>query len=115
MVMTNNPIRKLARTDYWQTLYNQAKELSINLFDNNSNFSELQITFLKWLNLYSSVMTDLLIGKEYLTEEIIDNDIDLDAYLYFRKTNKDDYKSEEKPINTSGVPSISFVPKRRKK
>ena len=51
-------IRKLARSKYWQELYNASKDLNnISLFNNTTNFSGLQVEFLYWLRVYNMLYT----------------------------------------------------------
>lgn len=98
-------IRKLARSQYYQSIYNIAKEVgSINLFDNQTNFSGLQSTFLYWLRIYDSLYTDLA-NKEwkYLDDDVIENDIRCDAFIYWRSQIReqqlDSHKQEQKKSN----------------
>jgi len=94
-------IRYLAKSVYFQNLYNSAKEINgVHLFENHNNFSGLQVLFLFWLRIYESLYTD--IGKKewkYLDENVIKNDIRCDAFLYWRGQIYDQkmqqYKQEE--------------------
>lgn len=81
-----NCLRKLAFSAYWQSLYRASKENGIQLFDNNTNLSGLQVVFLYWLEIYS-FLYDLIAKKEYpfLNDEYIKNSIRVDAFLYYRK------------------------------
>lgn len=80
-------LRKLARSNYWQTLYNASKETSgLSLFQNNSDLSEIQIQFLQWLNIYNLLYIEL--GQKesiFLTEKTLLDDERTNAYLYYRK------------------------------
>ena len=56
----NDTLRKLARSGAWQTVYSRSKEIgSINLFKNNRDFTMVQIVFLRWLEIYNSLFSDL--------------------------------------------------------
>ena len=79
-------LRQLSRCDYWQTLYKVSKQNGIQLFENKTNLSGLQINFLQWLEIYN-FLYDLIARKEYpfLDAEYIKNDIRCDAFLYYRK------------------------------
>lgn len=91
-----NNIRGLAKSTKWQVLYARAKELNnIKLFNNEADFSKIQLIFLQWLAIYNSLHNDLASGAEYLDEGILNNEILTDAYLYFRK-HKNDKKEESK-------------------
>ena len=94
-------IRKLARSTYWQNLYQSAKEIgSIHLFENNTNFSGLQGLFLFWLSVYESLYTDLNKKEwKYLDEKVIHSDVRCDAFLYWRRQMREqeflNYKKTE--------------------
>lgn len=85
-------VRHLARTAYWQRIFRYSKELSnIGLFDNINNFSGIQVHFLYWLEIYSVVYKELAQREwDILDEEVIEDDIRLDAFLYWR--NQEQYK-----------------------
>jgi len=80
-------IRKLARSYYYQNLYSASKDLSsLQLFDNNFNFSGLQIYFIFWVQVYAMLFEELAQKKwKWLDDEVIDNDERCDAFLYWRK------------------------------
>ena len=84
-------LRKLARSSYWQSLYRASKENgSISLFDNSFNFSGIQVRFLYWLKIYELLYEEL--GKhedDFLSENVIMDDIRCDAYLQYRNKKHD--------------------------
>ena len=115
----NKFLRKLARSVYWQNFYIQAKELgNLSLFINKKQLSKIQIYFLHWLSVYNSLYTDLSSEEDYISQEVIDDDIRTDAYLFWRRTVKDKTnkkKEDDKEVdNTLGIPSIKFEEKRKK-
>ena len=86
-MLLEQQIRKLARSTYWLNLYRSSKELAcIGLFENNTNISGLQTTFLFWVKTYDSIYEDMA-TKEYdfLDEEYINDDVRVDAFLYWRR------------------------------
>lgn len=90
-----NFIRKLARSTYWQNIYNASKECSgIHLFKNKYNFSYAQERFLYWLSVYDSLYTDLQrCEDDLLTLHVINDDDRCDAYLYCRgKKRENEWK-----------------------
>jgi len=95
-------IRKLARSTYYQNIYKSAKEIgSIQLFENQMNFSGLQSLFLFWLSIYEMLYSEL--GQKewkYLDENVIKDDYRCDAFLYWRGQMKeadiDKHKREQK-------------------
>lgn len=98
-------IRKLARSNYYQNIYSASKEIgTIQLFENQNNYSGLQALFLYWLRVYDLLYTEL--GQKewkYLDEKVIDNDIRCDAFLYWRGQNREaeltKNKQEQKASN----------------
>ena len=106
-------LKKLAKSNKWQMTYNNAKELSnFRLFNNDSDLSYIQYMFLYWLSVYASLYQDLMMGEDYLTEEIIDDELRAEAYLLLRqlkRKEKKDPKKKKKEINpTRGMESIIF-------
>lgn len=107
------PLRRLARSRRWQTLYTQAKEIGgIRLFENTTNFTPIQVLFLELLQIYHVLYTDLALKEEFISEEVIKDWIRADAYLYYRKQKKkkDDKSKSHNPIvdHQSSVPRIVF-------
>lgn len=98
--MIETKLRQLALSTYWQSIYKASKENGIQLFENNTNLSGLQIVFLYWLQIYD-ILYDLIIKKEYLflDEEYLKNPIRVDAFLYYRKRQNElelaKYKEEQ--------------------
>lgn len=96
-------IRKLARSSYWQNIFQASKENGgIHLFENLTNFSGLQSTFLYWLGIYSTIYDDLIKHENnFLTEKYIKDNERINAYLYWRrKKNEADWRkyNQEKDI-----------------
>lgn len=102
-------IRKLARSTYWQNLYSACKECEgIHLFENKCNYSGIQSLFLYWLKVYDLLYTDLYsLEYVFLDEELIKNDIRVDAFLYWkrkkqeREIRKNNKESQGKSDHTS--------------
>lgn len=94
-------IRKLARSTFYQNIYRSCKELNLNLFENDRNFSGLQSLFLYWLSVYDLLYSELNMKEwKYLDEKVINDDLRCDAFLYWRgqiKTEEiDKHKREQK-------------------
>ena len=109
-------LRKLAKSTYWQNCYVNAKELgNISLFNNNKP-TKIQILFLHWLSVYNSLYHDLSNEEDYISEDVINDDIRADAYLYWRRKAKDKSKKEsnENSDNVLGIPKVKFKSKRKK-
>ena len=109
-------LRKLARTSNYQLIYSMAKEVgTLKIFHNTVDFTVSQIHFLHWLSVYSSLYLDLAMNKEYISEEVIVDDIRTDAYLLYR--NEEDKKQSKKQKtpdapNLTGVPKVIFTKKK---
>lgn len=106
-------LAKLAKSDKYQILYNQCKEISgLQLFNNKTDLSYLQVTFLYMLSIYSMLYNDLYSGEEYISEEVINDLIRTEAYLLLRKELKEKRnlkKSNQNTIDTvSGLGSVIF-------
>jgi hypothetical protein len=94
-------VRKLARSDYWQSIYSSAKDVgSIQLFENKNNYSGLQSLFLYWLKIYDLLYTELSQKEfKYLDEEVINDDYRCDAFLYYRSQIKESEINKQKLDN----------------
>ena len=114
----DNLLRKLARTTTWQVVYCRAKEIgTIKLFDNVVDFTRVQIDFMQWLEIYYSLYMDISLGEKYVTEDMLLDDIRVDAYLFYRRKKKQDQKFAErerehdkksKDIRLGMIPSVVF-------
>lgn len=112
-------VRELAKSDYFQSIYSLSKERSdFCLFENKRDFTNLQIMFLKYLNFYSTIYTDIALGD--VTDIVLDNHIYEDSYIMYK--NKSDSgklkenKTKDKNIPVSGSRWIfKSPPKARKK
>ena len=95
-------LRELAKSNYYQTLYNQVKELHLKLFENERDLSDMQIQFIGFLNFYSNLFLYFALGE---IEEIVFTDkIYEDAYMYWKQHKKEDLDEQMKPTNRTGIP-----------
>jgi hypothetical protein len=80
-------LRLLSKSNYFQNIYSLSKDMpSIRIFDNDRNFTDIQMSFLRFLNYYSAVLLDIALGD--VDEIVLDNDIYTDAYMLY-KTKKE--------------------------
>lgn len=106
----DDTLRKLAKTDHWQTLFSQAKELScIQLFHNTTDFTQYQIYFLNQMSFYSSLYYD--IASNEVSEIVLNDPIYEDAYWMYRteerlKKTKRQTKSVEVTPNANGSEQV---------
>lgn len=95
-------LKKMAKHSYWQNLYKFSKECSnIQLFENVSNFSGLQVRFLYYLALYDMLFEELSKHEDdLLTENVLNDSVRTEAYLIYRNKKHDylwkKYRREEK-------------------
>ena len=62
-------LKKLARSDKYQILYNRAKEIgTLKLFGNDYDLSGIQISFLYLLQMYNVLYQDLAEDRDYISE-----------------------------------------------
>ncbi len=109
----DNLLRKIARSHQWQSLYVRCKDMgSLKLFGNDSDLSEIQRHFLMWLEIYNSLYMDLRMEEDYISEDVIEDDIRCEAYLLYKSKKKgmkkDEKKSNRRIDNTHGIPSVIF-------
>lgn len=101
-------VRKLARSNYWQEIYNSSKTCSgIYLFENQTNFSGIQFLFLYWLRVYDMIYQEFArLEWENLDLKVIENNDRFDAFMYWRskqiekqikKAKKEDKKANQTP------------------
>lgn len=90
----------------------------MEIFDNKKELSKIQLVFLQWIRIYKNLYEELYLKEEGLTEEMVEDDVFCDAYLYWRKIKRNQKKEEDeeqKPksvfIKGTKIPSkITFVP-----
>jgi hypothetical protein len=101
-------IRKLAKSDYWQTVYSLSEKMKIRLFANDMDFTRSQILLLKYLNFYSQIYMDIALGD--VTELVLEDELYEDAY-YFYKTQKDKekFKKEEIKNQKESTPTTRWI------
>ena len=93
-------IRKLAKTSKFQTIYNCAKEVGLKLFRNECEYTEIQLLFLNFLNLYATIHLDIALGE--IDDLVLDNEIYEDSYLYWRRKSRNEKKeNQNNPMNNN--------------
>lgn len=110
-----NALQKLARSNTAQTVYRHIKEIgSLRLFNNDTDLSHLQILYLYYLSLYESLYTDLSMGEEFISQEIIEDDLRVEAYLLYKRVNRKNKKqntNKKSVIDNAGQGSLIFTRK----
>lgn len=107
-------VRKLARSNYWQEIYNSSKTCSgIYIFQNQTNFSGIQYLFLYWLRVYAMIYSELAqLEWENLDEKVIENNDRFDAFMYWRSKHieKQIRKAKEEDKKANNKPGMINVP-----
>lgn len=87
-------IRKLAKSNYWQTIYSSSKELGFRLFKNDFDFTYIQMLFLRYLNFYYSLYVEIDMGE--VKEIVLTDDIYEDAYMFAKNKKTFNVKEQKK-------------------
>jgi hypothetical protein len=108
-----NLIRNIARSFKWQTLYRKSKDIScIQLFANSTDLSEIQLAVLQWLEVYNVLDQDLNQKRPFIDEDVIKDDIRVEAYLAIRQEildkENDKGSKNKKPDALSPGHSVYF-------
>jgi len=110
-------LKKLARSNKWQVLYNRAKELgTLRLFKNDMDLTKIQIWILYFLEMYSSLYTDLAMNEDFIDEDVIEDDLRCEAYLLYRKEkskkeNKRKFTDKNEKVTPHDIPAVQFLKK----
>lgn len=104
-------IRRLARSNEFQTLYSSVKNIStIKLFENNNDLSDVQLLFLHWLEIYNKLYQLLGQKEEFLSEMIINDDVYCDSFIFYRNyASKHKQKDSGKKSNKKLLHRYTFV------
>jgi len=109
-------VRKLAKTDYYQSMYSCAKELNMHIFVNTTDLTQLQLWLLSYMGMYSTINLDIAMGE--INERVLENDVYEDAYLMYKKKqfSKDLKKNLPitKGVSEQGSPQSQWSFKKRK-
>lgn len=85
-------LRELAKSNYWQTIYSQAKEIGLKIFNNTTNLTCVQIKFLNYLSFYQSLFLDIYLGE--VSEDVLQNFIYEDSYSLFKKQKNSKFSQD---------------------
>lgn len=78
-------VRRLAKGNYYQAIYKQAKEINLKIFVNEYDLTDIQIHFLTYLSFYSNLYTDCTMGE--VSELVFEDEIYEDAYFAYKIKN----------------------------
>lgn len=86
-------LRQLAKSNKYQTLFAFSKESGFPFFRNNSDYTDLQISFLNFLGVYYNLTSEIAmdnVDRIVLTDRIYE-----DAYMYWKNKHRLDYLKKE--------------------
>lgn len=111
--MNFKALKKLARSNRWQILYQRAKEIgTLKLFNNDTDLASDQVWMLYFLEQYSQLYLDLAMKEENISEEVINDPIRTEAYLLWKRLKKEkkENNSTDNVLkeNLTGIHSIRF-------
>lgn len=110
-----NLIRKLAFSEKYRTLYARSKEnANIKLFLNNIDFTESQLECLRWSEVAYSLYNKMYAGDELLSPEIIQDEIECNAYLIYKHKCKEE-KNSMTPFTRGDLIKPKIIGKKRGK
>lgn len=107
-------LQKLARSNKYQILYNRAKELgTLKLFKNDTGITKIQVWFLYFLEVYNSLYTDLASGEDYISDEVIEDDLRMEAYLLWHRKKREQEKlnkhiDKSDKVTSDEIPTVIF-------
>ena len=100
-------IRKLAKSNYYQNLYALSKDIpSLRIFQNDRDFTQIQMLFLKYLNFYYNLNMDIALGE--VTDVVLKDELYEDAYMMY-KNKKDKTKEGTQNKKEDFVPSSRWL------
>lgn len=106
-------LRALAKSDYWQSIYQLSKETNgLNLFYNTCDFTTLQVSFLNEISFYSLLSFDISMGE--VDSIVLDNTTYEDAYYYYRANKKNKERKKSGNYSQSVAPSVTKTDKNQK-
>ena len=112
--MEERTLRTIAKSIKYQTLFARAKDMgNIKIFNNDTEFSKIQVIFLQWIQVYSSLYQDLIMGEQFINEEVMEDFMNCDNYLFYRskkyETKNQSKIQKKKTDNTGNIPGVIFV------
>lgn len=94
-------LHNLAKETGTQNIFQASKEINgIYLFENKVNFTKIQNIFLELLYTYESLKKDIIIEK--ISNKVLEDEIYMEAYLKWKRSDKRNRQKEEKKQQKSG-------------
>lgn len=94
-------LHNLAKDTNTQNIFQASKEISgIYLFENRVNFTKIQNVFMELLYTYESLRKDIIIEK--ISAKVLDDEMYMEAYLKWKRSDKRNRQKEEKKDQKTG-------------
>jgi len=103
-----NVIRKFARSWEYQTLFSTAKNMSLGIFAGKKEFNKIQLLFFHWQAVYSSLLEIKGSGMDFIPDDMLNDDIRVNAYLYAKMNQKKSEEENESFYNLHKSPKINM-------
>ena len=85
-------VRRLAKGNRYQSLFSLSKEMKTKLLDNDTDYTSIQLLFISYIAMYNNLYSDIALSE--VNEIVLENDIYVDAYNYYKSKNKGLKKEE---------------------
>lgn len=110
---TEKILRTLAKSNKYQTLFAFSKEATFYLFNNITDYTNLQIYFLNLLGSYYNIYVDIALHD--VDEIVLTDDIYEDAYLYYKQKEKNKEFNKIKDNTPTTKQGFTWVFKKKPK
>lgn len=87
-------VRLLAKSNKYQTLFSLEKPIGVRLFENATDLSQIQLTFLNYLNMYNILTTDIYMND--VNDIVLKDEIYEDAYFVYKNKKRENEKKVNK-------------------
>jgi len=101
LVLVYSAMRKLAKTNKYQTLYNQYKETGVRIFQNECNLTDYQIAFIQYLAFYNNLHTDIYMNE--VSDIVLEDELYEDAYMYYKQKSRKKEKQDKMPNRSQSI------------
>jgi len=92
-----NVIRSMAKSAKYQLLYSQYKPAGTGIYKNKTDYTKIQLDFLRYLIFYSNINTDIYMDE--VPEWVLEDEVYEDAYSYYRSKERKKIQKERIEAN----------------
>jgi hypothetical protein len=106
-------IRDLANSNKYQSLLNARSEIcEVRLFNNNSNFSRIQLMFINWLQFYKFLRSEVV--SDEVSDVILKDEIYSDSYYLWRSKKYKEYLEKKDKKEEPSSHALKITHRKRK-